>query len=77
MVMEQQQNHTNEPLRDVFATQGILVVLVGILICVLHLLAPVFCGELLHEWHELAAQSPTPDALAAQVTAWFASIFAA
>lgn len=75
--MEPQPNQKNEPLRDVFATQGILVVLTGILICVLHLLAPEFCGALLRTWHETAAQSPTLDALAAQMTAWFASIFAA
>lgn len=67
----------NEPLRDVFATQGILVVLFCILVTVLHLAAPGFCGEMLHLLKEWLAAGPTAEELAAEAAEWFASIFSA
>ncbi len=73
--MEPQSITKKEPLRDVFATQGILVVMLGILICTLHLLTPEFCCELLTEWHAAAEQSPPLDAIAAGIAEWFSSIF--
>lgn len=69
------QPEKNEPLCDVFAAQGILVVLICIVIFVLHLSAPAFCRALLDEWRRIAAESPTPAEIAAAATEWFASIF--
>ena len=75
--MSVQQNQKNEPLCDVFATQGILVVSACILIAVLHLLAPVYCAELLRKLHEITENSPDLAALAEKASAWFTSVFAA
>ena len=74
--MEPQQITENEPLRDVFATQGILVILTVLAVVILHIFAPEYCRELLEAWHKIEAESPDAEALAAQLTEWFASIFA-
>ena len=68
------QNPKNEPLCDVFATQGILVVSVCILAAVLHLLAPAYCAELLGRLHDFAENSPDIAEIAAGITEWFASV---
>lgn len=64
------------PLRDVFATQGIIAVLIGILICVLHIAAPEICRNLLHAWHETEANSPALADWFADLTAWVQAWFA-
>lgn len=65
------QPELNAPLCDVFATQGILVVLICIGVFVLHLCAPAYCNELLTEWHAIAENSPELTAIAADIKAWF------
>ena len=64
-----------EPLCDVFATQGILAVLTCIGVFALHLFAPAFCRDLLFEWHRIAAESPSLTEIAAAVSEWFVSFF--
>ena len=75
--MPVQQKQKNEPLCDVFATQGILVVSFCILIAVLHLTAPEYCAAMLRKIREIAGSSPDLTETAAKVTAWFASVFSA
>lgn len=74
--MKPQQIPENEPLRDVFATQGILVVLAAIAVLFLHIFAPAYCSELLAAWHQLETESPNMEAFAAELVKWFASSFA-
>ncbi len=64
----------NAPLCDVFATQGILIVLICMSVFVLHLCVPAFCYELLTEWRRIAEESPELAILALDVKEWFASI---
>jgi hypothetical protein len=69
------EQHTPEaPLCDVFAVQGIVVVLICIGIFALHLTAPAFCRDLLAEWRRIAAGSPELTGIAHRVSEWFASI---
>ena len=72
--MEQQQISGNEPLCDVFATQGILVILTALGVIALHIFAPEYCNALLREWHRLSAESPDLAGLISQAAEWFASI---
>ena len=62
------------PQRDIFATQGILVVLICIGVFVLHLWKPEYCRDLLAEWHRIAAESPEAAEIIAAISEWFASI---
>lgn len=70
------QDAPNPPVRDIFATQGILVVLVALLLCILNLTAPAFCAALVQEWQRIAEESPTLEALWAQLLAWGTQWFA-
>ena len=72
--MELHTPEKDEPLHDIFATQGILVVLICIGVFALHLCAPAFCRELLSEWHRIAAESTAVSTLACRISEWFASI---
>lgn len=74
--MEQPEMKRTDPLCDVFATQGILIVFICIGVFTLHLTAPAFCADLLTEWHRIAADSTELTAIAETVRAWFVSIFA-
>lgn len=66
------------PLRDVFAVQGMLAVLLCILVSGLHLLAPEYCRELLAEWKKAVNETPDliafAEALMQQIRTWFAFI---
>ena len=69
------EQHTPEaPLHDVFAVQGIVVVLICIGVFALHLAAPAFCRDLLAEWRRIAADSPELTGFAHRSSEWFASI---
>ena len=72
--MELTTQERDEPLYDVFAVQGILVVLICIGVFALHWAAPAFCRDLLTEWQRFAAESPELAEIAAAVSKWFASI---
>ena len=63
------------PLSDVFATQAIIAVLLGILLFVLHLLAPEYLRALLLCWQETADAAPELPVLLDLAAAWFASLF--
>ena len=64
------------PLSDVFATQAIIAVLLGILLFVLNLAAPAYLRALLQYRQETTdAALPLPELLA-RTAAWFASRFA-
>lgn len=66
-----------EPLHDVIAAQGIMVIVIAIGVVVLNICAPEYCAALLTELHAIAERSPTLESLLQTVTEWFASIFAA
>ena len=70
---------TSAPLGDVFATQGILVVLLCILLFWMHLQFPALCSELLDDWYDASDRSPALPAAAADclaaIQAWFGSVF--
>ena len=63
------------PLSDVFATQAIIAVLIGILLLALHLLAPAYLRALLLCWQQTADAAPEIPVLAEHAAAWFASLF--
>ena len=63
------------PLSDVFATQALIAVLIGILLLTLHLLAPAYLRALLLCWQQTAETAPELPALAKRAAAWFASLF--
>lgn len=66
-----------EPLHDVIAAQGIMVIVIAIGVVVLNICAPEYCAALLAELHGIAERSPSLESLLQSVTEWFASIFAA
>lgn len=66
----------NPPVRDIFATQGILVVLVALTLCILNLTAPDFCAALCAEWQRIAAESPTLEEVFTQILTWSTQWFA-
>ncbi|MBQ6039928.1 MAG: hypothetical protein IJL32_04035 [Oscillospiraceae bacterium] len=67
------------PLGDVFATQGILVVLLCILLFWMHLQFPALCGDLLAGWYNASDRSPAIPANAAEclsaIQTWFSSVW--
>ena len=64
------------PMSDVFATQAIIAVLIGILLLVLNLTAPAYQRALLQCWQETADAAPELPELSARAAEWFASLFA-
>lgn len=72
--MTPQDESKDAPLRDIFATQGILVVLICIGVCALHLWKPEYCRDLLTEWHRIAAESTEAAEIIGAISEWFASI---
>ncbi len=66
-----------EPLHDIIAAQGIMVITIAIGIVVLNICAPEYCAELLAELHGIAERSPTLESLVQTVSEWFTSIFSA
>lgn len=64
------------PLSDVFATQAIIAVLLGLLLFTLNLAAPQYLRELLYYRQETADAAPELPELFARTAAWFASRFA-
>ncbi|HAM68667.1 MAG TPA: hypothetical protein DCP68_03515 [Ruminococcus sp.] len=66
-----------EPLHDVIAAQGIMVIVIAIGVVVLNIFAPEYCAALLAELRGIAERSPSLESLLQSVTEWFASIFAA
>lgn len=72
--MTPQDESKDAPLRDIFATQGILVVLICIGVFALHLWKPEYCRDLLTEWHRIASESPEAAGIIRAISEWFASI---
>ena len=69
---------TSAPLGDVFATQGIMVVLLCILLFWMHLQFPALCSDLLAGWYDASDRSPSIPANAAEclsaIQTWFSSV---
>ena len=66
---------TEAPLRDVFASQGILAVTAALAVVLLHLFAPDYCRDLMEALQRVMAESPPPEdilhAVQEQLAKWF------
>lgn len=69
------------PVSDVFATQGIIAVLICIAVIALHFFAPDPCNALLAAWKHYTADSLSAAEIGEMIQkwwdTWFASIFPA
>ncbi len=68
-------NLEKQPLRDVFATQGVLAVLTGILILGLNLTAPEFCAELLTQWQDIFEESLSIESIGQKLLQWWSAVW--
>ncbi len=68
-------NLEKQPLRDVFATQGVLAVLTGILILGLNLAAPEFCAELLTQWQDIFEESLSIESIGQKLLQWWSAVW--
>ncbi len=58
-------------LRDYMATQGILVVSVALIFCMLQFFAPQYAHEVLLQWQRLIQILPTVQQLFQMIIVWF------
>ena len=65
------------PLRDVFAAQWLIAVLIGLFFCGMQFFAPAFCGELLETLARIMRGSPSVETLlqrlADAAAAWYSA----